>query len=217
MDTRPLLAALALALAPALAGAEPVTYTLDAERCEVVALTRPVGIGAGLSHPHVIEARQFRGKLVYDPEAPESSAVEVSLLAEALVNDRREARARHGLKGELSDKDRQTVLEHMRASEQLDTARYPQLTFSSSRVRKLGDGRLEVTGNLSIRGVSREVTLPVQVSQAGDSLRGEGSLTIKHTDFGFKPVSLLLGAIANADEIELRLLLVGTAPATQGP
>lgn len=204
-----LLAVCAVATA---AGAAPRTYRLDGAQSEVVAITRPSGIGSGLSHAHVIEARGLSGELTYDAEAPERSAVQVSIPVASLVNDDPAARARHGLKDTLSDSDRKSIAGTIRSDQQLDAARFPTLSFKSTRVRALPDGRLEVQGALTIRGVSKEIAVPVQLKAEEAAVRGEGKVTIKHSDFGFKPVSLLFGAIANADEVELRIKLVGVPP-----
>src|SRR5689334_16619117 len=74
-------------LVAAVAQAEPVTYRIDAERSEVVALTKPAGMGAGLSHPHVVEAKGLEGQIVYDAAAPERSSIEISAPTAKLVND----------------------------------------------------------------------------------------------------------------------------------
>jgi polyisoprenoid-binding protein YceI len=211
MTTRRALALTAGALAAA-AGAAPKDYRLDPAQSEVAAITRPSGIGSGLSHAHVIEGQGLSGTLTYDPEAPEQSAVQVSIPVASLVNDAPAARARHGLKDALSESDRKSIADTIRSDQQLDAARFPTLSFKSTRVRALPDGRLEVQGALTIRGVSKVISIPVQVKAEGAAVRGEGKVTIKHSDFGFKPVSLLFGAIANADEVELRIKLVGVAP-----
>ena len=190
------------------ARAEPVTYRIDPERSEVVAITKPAGLGAGLSHHHVLEAKGLEGQIVHDPAAPERSSIEISAPVARLVNDDPAAVSRHGHKPSLSEEDRKKVAHTIQSAEQLDGAKFPRLTFRSTAVRALGGGKLEVAGQLSIRGVSREVKLPVTVTPGEGTLRGEGKLAITHTQFGFKPVSMLLGAIANADEVEIRVKLV---------
>jgi polyisoprenoid-binding protein YceI len=199
---------LLLALVSAAAQAEPMTYRIDPDQSEVVAITRPSGMGAGLSHHHVIEAKGLEGQIVHDPAAPEKSSVEISAPTGRLVNDDPAALKRHGLEAKLSADDRKKVGDTIQSAEQLDGAKFPKLTFKSTAVRALPGGKLELVGQLSIRGVSKEVKLPVTISTAGGALRGEGKLAITHTQFGFKPVSLLFGAIANADEVEIRVKLV---------
>ncbi|HVE86194.1 MAG TPA: YceI family protein [Myxococcales bacterium] len=203
-------------VAPA-ALAEPVTYRIDPEKSEVVAITKPAGIGAGLSHHHLLEAKGLEGQVVHDAAAPERSSVEISAPTTRLVNDDPAALQRHGLKAALSEDDRKKVAGSIQGADQLDGPKFPRLSFKSTSARPLGNGKLELVGQLSIRGVGREVKLPVTVAVAADgTLRGEGKLQITHTQFGFKPASLLLGAIANADEVEIEVKLVA-APAAPKP
>lgn len=209
---RPFILTAALAATAAVAGG--TTYSIDPGRSEVAAITKPAGIGSGLSHHHVIEVKGLEGRITYDPAVPEQSSVEVSGPAAQLVNDDPAARARHGLKPGLSEDDRKTIAQSIRGPDQLDAAKFPRLSFKSTAVRALGPGKLELVGQLSIHGVSREVKLPVTVTEKDGTLRGEGTLQVTHTQFGVKPVSMLLGAIANADEVEIRVKLVA-APQSQ--
>jgi polyisoprenoid-binding protein YceI len=111
----------------------------------------------------------------------------------------------------LGADDRRKVGEALRAADQLDVAAHPRLRFTSTSVRRLEDGLLEVTGTLELRGVAAEVRLPVRVEVKEGVLRGEGSLRITHRQFGFRPVSAAGGTIRNAEEIELHLRLVARA------
>ncbi|MCX8071461.1 MAG: YceI family protein [Candidatus Binatia bacterium] len=52
--------------------------------------------------------------------------------------------------------------EHLRSPDFLDTAKYPTITFKSKRVVKLADDKYQVVGDLTIKGVTKEVTLDVE-------------------------------------------------------
>ena len=52
--------------------------------------------------------------------------------------------------------------DHLRSADFLDTAKHPKITFKSKRVEKAGEGRLKVIGDLTLRGVTREVVLDVE-------------------------------------------------------
>jgi len=81
----------------------------------------------------------------------------------------------------------------------LETAKFPEITFRSSRIEKLADGQWKVAGNLSLHGVTKPVTLAV--TQTGESY--EAHTTLKQTDFGIKPVSVGGGMIKVKNEIEI--------------
>lgn len=68
--------------------------------------------------------------------------------------------------------------------EWLALAAHPVARFNSSKVQALGEGRYQVTGDLSIKGVTKEVTAPFSFKEDGDAGVFEGSLTFQRADFG---------------------------------
>jgi polyisoprenoid-binding protein YceI len=71
-----------------------------------------------------------------------------------------------------------------------NVAQFPTITFKSTKVEKAGDGKLKVTGDLTIKGVTKSVVLEVTgptapISAMGSQRRGmSASTTINRTDFG---------------------------------
>ena len=95
----------------------------------------------------------------------------------------------------------------------LNVPMFPQATFQSSSVRAAGAGRFEVAGKLSIKGSARDITVPVQLTQAGGTSTATGAFTIKRLAFKvgeaeWSDTSML------ADDIQVRfkLVLTGLAP-----
>jgi len=81
--------------------------------------------------------------------------------------------------------------EHLRGSDFFDVAKYPTITFVSKKVTKDGPDRLRVTGDLTIHGVAREVTVNVEgptqevKDPRGNFRRGAtGIARINRKDFG---------------------------------
>jgi polyisoprenoid-binding protein YceI len=68
--------------------------------------------------------------------------------------------------------------------------RFPTITFESTRVERDG-GHLVLVGRLSIRGVTREVRVPVEVSVADGRLEARGRFDINREDFGVSYDSML--------------------------
>jgi len=54
--------------------------------------------------------------------------------------------------------------EHLRSSDFFDAAKYPKIVFKSTRVETGGDNRYKITGNLTVRGITRSLTLAVESS-----------------------------------------------------
>ena len=60
---------------------------------------------------------------------------------------------------------------------------FPQATFQSSAIKALGAGKFEVTGKLSIKGLARDVVVPVTLVQNGATTMATGALPLKRLAF----------------------------------
>ena len=67
-----------------------------------------------------------------------------------------------------------------------------------------------VTGMLTINGVEKEVVMNATMSGEATALQAVGSVKLRMTDFGIKPVTALLGTIRTADEVTVKFELVGS-------
>ena len=56
---------------------------------------------------------------------------------------------------------------------------FPQATFQSSSIKALGGGKFDVAGKLTIKGQSRDVTVPVTLTQSGATTTASGTLALK--------------------------------------
>ena len=68
-------------------------------------------------------------------------------------------------------------------SDWFNTAKFPQATFASSGFKALGGGKYEVAGKLSIKGQTRDVVVPVSMTQAGAVTTAVGVFPIKRLGF----------------------------------
>ncbi|HUQ12162.1 MAG TPA: YceI family protein [Steroidobacteraceae bacterium] len=179
------LAALTLAATPVLA----TTYTLEPNYTQVVISWDHLGF----SHP-TAQIAQGTGVLEFDPAQPTMSSLEVTLPVTSLITG-------------VPDLD-----EHLKSADFFDVAKFPRATFRSTRVEKgMAKDQLEVTGDLTVRDVTRPVTLHVQVLKLGDNPR-TGVATV-----GFNATGLLrrsdfkLDAFVPqvSDEIALRITCQG--------
>lgn len=103
--------------------------------------------------------------------------------------------------------------EHLRSADFLDVEKHPTVTFKSTKVRRGKGEALEVTGDLTIRGVTRPVTLLVSALSGavkdpwGNVKRGAtGRTTLNRRDFGLTwNMALETGGVVVADKIEVEL------------
>lgn len=102
--------------------------------------------------------------------------------------------------------------EHLRSTDFFDVARFPDLRFESLEVRKNVDGGLVVTGGLTIRDVTNDVTLEVTETGRGSDPWGNerigftGSATIDRRDFGLTwNQALETGGILVGNEVRIMI------------
>lgn len=79
---------------------------------------------------------------------------------------------------------------HLRSEDFLYVERFPTITFESTRVERDG-GRLVLVGRLSIRGVTRDVRVPVDVNVTDGKLEARGRFDINREDYGVRYDSTL--------------------------
>lgn len=101
---------------------------------------------------------------------------------------------------------------HLRSPDFLDVANHPDITFKSTRVDKQGDDALRVTGDLTIRGVTREVVLEVEYAGRtqdpwGNERAGFTAKTaIDRKDFGLTWNQLLeVGGVMVGDRVAIEI------------
>lgn len=97
--------------------------------------------------------------------------------------------------------------EQARGKEWFDSASYPKATFVSSAITPIGNARLNVTGKLTIKDKSQNVTVPVTVTQQGAKQIFDGFFPIKRTQFNigtgeWKDTSIV------ADEVVIRFHVI---------
>jgi polyisoprenoid-binding protein YceI len=128
-----------------------------------------------------------------DPDHPESLAIDVTVQTASIKTNHPKR-----------DDD-------LRASNFLDVANYPTITFKSTKVEPLGEKRYALTGDLTIKGVTKPVTLNgVVYDEFNDPRMGhrfgysaEGQISRK--DFGMSFSMMLDGKYIVADEVQIEI------------
>ncbi len=95
----------------------------------------------------------------------------------------------------------------------LNVALFPKATFQSSSIKAAGPGRFEVVGKLTIKGVARDITVPVQLGYAGATSTASGAFTIKRLEFKVGEAEWAdTSMLANDVQVRFKLVLSGLAP-----
>ena len=141
--------------------------------------------------------RDFSGRMMYDAVNPAASSIEVTVQAASI------------------DTKNSTRDEVLRSDDFFDAARYPTLSFKSTRVRAVSEERLEVTGDLTIRGVTRQITIPVkrlgvgEVANEGEIAAFETEFTLDRTEFGVNGSRWSGGKLLLSKEVNIHLVIGG--------
>lgn len=138
-----------------------------------------------------------KGTVNYDPDSPAASTVHAVIDATSLSTH---------------DNERDT---HVKSADFLDVERYPTIEFNSTSVKKTSGDSLEVTGDLTVHGVTKPVILTVdEVSPEakdpwGNTRIGASAKTkIKRSDFGLKwNAPLETGGVLVGDDVKLEFEL----------
>jgi polyisoprenoid-binding protein YceI len=81
----------------------------------------------------------------------------------------------------------------------LESNAYPQIAFRSTRVRQESDSVWDVTGDLTLHGVTKPVS--VEVTREGDAYVGRAR--IKQAEFGIRPIRIGGGVVRVRDKLEI--------------
>lgn len=189
------------AAAPAAQAITPVsgTYQLDPTHTDVLAQWTHFGFSQPSAHFGISE-----GALVYDAADVTKSSVQVSMPIAAIDS--------------FVDK----LDEHLKGADFFDAGKFPSASFKSTSVAAAGTNKLTVVGELTIKDITKPVTLDVTLNGAGEhpmlkkqAIGFSATATIKRSDFG-------VGAFAPnvSDEVQLRITTEGAladAPAAAAP
>ena len=103
--------------------------------------------------------------------------------------------------------------DHLRSADFFDAAKFPTLTFVSKKVVSAGEGRLKMTGDLTIHGVTREVTFdvdsvtpPMKDPWGGTRAGAHATATIQRKDFGLIwNKALETGGVLVGDDVNIAI------------
>jgi polyisoprenoid-binding protein YceI len=189
MFTRLILTALALPMTSSALAAE--SYPIDARHSQVVFTYTHFGFSR-----QTAQFRQISGEVMFDAADPGKSSASVTIPIEALDTG-------------VPDLDKD-----LKSPNFFDAAQFSDATFKSTKVEKTGADTLNVSGDLTIHGVTRPVTLAVKVMKSGEhpmkkvpALGFDATTTIKRSDFG---VNKLVPMVS--DEIDIHIAVEAQQP-----
>jgi polyisoprenoid-binding protein YceI len=172
-----------------------VRYKIDVGMSRFTARAFATGLFSSLGHNPTLAIREYAGEAGFLPDGIQQASIKISVQSASLA-----------VTDDVSQKDRAEIESRMRR-DVLEISQYPEIVFESSQIvaNKLGDDSYaaNVTGNMTLHGVTRSETIYAQVSVTGDTFRAYGELSLKQTDYGIKLVSVAGGTLKVKDEVKI--------------
>jgi polyisoprenoid-binding protein YceI len=162
---------------------------LQPAQSEVIFVTKQMGV------PVEGKFRTFDATLDLDPKKPEagSASVQINMLSALLGVPEADA--------------------ELPKSTWFDVTKFPEATFRSTAIKGLGNGKFMVNGKLTIKGIVRDVVVPVTITQAGGTSTATGSFVVKRIEFTIGQGEWTdTTVVANDVQVKFKLAFTGLGP-----
>ena len=177
-------------LLTAITAATAQDRAIDTQRSRITIHVGKGGLLSVAAHNHVVNAPISSGRI--NESAPQHVEFTVEAAKMTVEPDPK-----------ISADDQATIQKHMQEMA-LESVRYPEIHFRSTRVEKLSNSDWKVDGELSLHGVTKPVSLSVK--QSGGTYIAH--TVLKQTDFNITPISIGGGVIKVKNEIEIDFQIV---------
>jgi len=182
-------------------------YRIDTAGSLVVIEVRREGSLAHLGHDHMVASRDLEGYVL-----PDEGRADLAIPLARLTVDEPDLRAEAGLDTQPSSADVDATRRNM-LTRVLAIDRHPFATIRVARSEPRSD-RIEVA--ITLHGATRRFEVPVRIEAEGDGIVASGRLSFDQSAFGIVPYSILGGAIAVRDRVDLRYRIRAVAVAHPG-
>ena len=173
-------------------------WTVDASHGELLIRTGVKGRAARMGHRLTIAMKRWQATVAWADIEPATAELAVE------VDSFEVLRGEGGVKG-LSGPEKALVKSN--ALRSLSASRFSEIRFTANVIDKTDDG-YRLSGTLQIRGKSREHVIELRTDDLGDSWRMSAESTVRQSDYGIKPYSLLMGSVQVADDVTVSFTAV---------
>jgi polyisoprenoid-binding protein YceI len=173
-------------------------WRLDASDGELLIRTGVKGRAARMGHRLTIVMTRWQATVSWAGAEPVAAELAVETDSFDVL------RGEGGVKG-LSGPEKTLVRSN--ALKSLDAGRFPEIRFTVETIDKTDDG-YRLTGKFHIRGKSRQHVIDLRTEDLGDSWRMSAESSVRQSDYGVKPYSLLMGSVQVADDVTVSFAAV---------
>lgn len=171
---------------------------IDTSQSLIAVTVRRGGVLARLGHEHVVASRTITGTV-----EPSQNRADFQFRLDQMTVDEAGLRAIAGLKKQPSADAIEGTRTNM-LTKVLDAEHYPVVAIHAERTAR--DQPLQVA--ITLHGVTRKLAIPVDLREENGVITVTGTVNLKQTDFNLVPFSVMAGAMAVLDQMELRFTLV---------
>ncbi|HVQ02573.1 MAG TPA: YceI family protein [Burkholderiaceae bacterium] len=162
---------------------------LQPSQSEVVFVTKQMGV------PVEGRFKTFDATLDLDPKKPEAGSVSIRINMQSGSLGVAEADA------------------EMPKSTWFDVAKFPEASFTSTAIKGQGNGKFMVSGKLTIKGIARDVTVPVAITQSGSTSTATGTFVVKRVEHKIGEGEWAdPTVVANDVQVRFKLAFTGLGP-----
>lgn len=175
-------------------------YRLDASQSQFIAHAMRGGLFWFKGHEHLVAVREFGGEVQLNPDVITASSLQLTAKTESMVET----------SSVFTDQQKQIINKELREIVLLP-AQYPEIVFRSTNVSGKQYGNqynLNIVGDLTLHGVTRQITIPTKVTITGNDLRAEGEFSINRSDFKVKATSAFHGLVRVRDRLKFTFSIV---------
>jgi polyisoprenoid-binding protein YceI len=177
-------------------------YQLNASQSKFTAHALAGGLLWFKGHNHLIAVREFTGEAQLTP----NSITPASLIIKAKTASMVETSS------VFTEPQKQIINKELREIVLLPD-QYPEILFKSTSVTGKTTGNnqydLKIAGDLTLHGVTRQITIPTKVTIIGNELRAQGEFSINRGDFKVKATSAVHGLVRVKDRVKFTFDMVG--------
>jgi len=179
-----------------------LSYRLDASQSKFIAHALPGGLLWFKGHEHLVGVRDFTGEAQLTQDSINPASLEITAKTESMVET----------SDVFTEAQKQIINKELREIV-LEPAKYPDIRFRSTSVTgKAGENsqyNLKIAGDLTLHGVTRQITIPTTITVAENELRAHGEFSIDRSDFKVEATSAVHGLVRVRNRIKFSFDILG--------
>ena len=177
-------------------------YVLDSSQSKFIAHAYAGGLFWFKGNDHYLAAKQFTGEVELTPNTIVPASLHLVVKADSLVETG----------AVFTDAQKQIINKEVREIV-LQPDQYPEIVFKSTAVvgKPISNSayEVEITGDLSLHGVTRRIAIPAKVTLSGNDLRAVGEFSIDRGDYKVKATSAFHGLVRVRNKVKFEFDIVG--------